>query len=418
MFRLLPRSRLSLSSPSLFLLLPLTLALVGLVAVPSALRAGWNEGVEAFRRGDLETALAEFQQVTEARPEFAGGHLMLGQTLSRRGRWSEATASFARAYELEPEAKPGLVLPWGRALLESEQPEKAVAVLEKLDPEGLDEGRRKAYFALLSRALLESGPPVRPLERLDRLARSAPDNPAVWQALGHALARADRPTEAARAFERALELADDDPAAARSYVRTAFEAARRANGELRREWYTRAAEAAGRLVRREPTADHWLLLGEARLGAGQHREAVAAFEKAAAKAPRDPLPDFYLGEAFLGLREGDRAEWVLRDALRKSPGPDLTSRIHRALGQAHHLQEEYTQAAREYRTAGDEERATLMDEYQTLADENDRIERDRKLCEERLAKLEQLMADSRDLEGTPEWKQLERDVARLRETCG
>lgn len=416
MSRWLPGSRFSVppAPPSLALL---ALAL-GLVLTPSVLRAGWEEGVAAFRTGDFETALAEFRQVTESQPEFAGGHLMLGQTLSRLDRWSEAATSFARAYELEPEAKPGLVLPWGRALLESEQPEKAAAVLEKLDPEALNGSERTVYFVLLPRALMEIEPEVRAIERLDRLARSAPENPTVWQALGHALARADRPEEAARAFERALALTDDDPAAARSYVQTAFEAAQRADGETRRQWYTRAAEAADRLVRQDPSADHWLLLGEARLGAGQHREAVAAFEKAAAKEPKDPLPDYYLGQAFLGLREGDRAEWVLRDALRKSPGPDLTKRIHQALGQAHHLQEEYLQAAREYRAAGDEERAVLMEEYQKLADQNDQIDRDHRLCQERLTKLEQIMADSRDLEGTPEWKQLEDDVARLRAACG
>lgn len=415
MLRSLPRPPLSRSLPSFPLLLFLAL---GIVLVPTTLHAGWEEGVEAFRTGDFETALQEFREVTETRPDFAGGHLMTGQALSYLKRWSDAATSFARAYELEPEAKPGLVIPWGRALLESEQPEKAVSVLEKLDPAGLGETERNVYYVLISRALGKTEPAGRAIERLDRLARSAPDNPAVWQALGRALAGADRPAEAAQAFERALERTDKDPQTARSLIQTAFEAARRSHDETRREWYARAAEAAEHLFRREPTADHGLLLGEARLGAGQYREAVAAFEKAAAKEPRDPLPDYYLGEAFLGLREGDRAEWVLRDALRKSPGPDLTQRIHRALGQAHHLQEEYTQAAREYRTAGDEERAALMDQYQKLADENDRIERDRRLCQERLGKLEELLADSRDLEGTPEWKQLERDVERLRSACG
>lgn len=402
------------SSPAAAIL-PLAL---GLLLTPFSLDAGWQEGVAAFQTGDFETALKEFREVTEAQPEFAGGHLMAAQTLSRLGRWSEAAAAFARAYELEPEAKPDLVIPWGRALLESNQPEKAVTVLEKLDPDGLDETRKRAYFVLLSRALMASGGPARSIERLDRLARQAPDNPVVWQALGHALARADRPAEAAEAFERVLELAEDEAPALRSYIQVTFETARRGDGETRREWYERAADAAERLVRHEPTGDHWLLLGEARLGAGQHRQAVAAFEKAAVKEPKDPLPDYYLGEAFLGLREGARAEWVLRDALRKRPGPDLTKRIHLALGQAHHLEEEYAQAARDYRAAGDEERAALMEEYQRLAEINDRIEREQDLCREQLARMEALMADSRDLEGTAEWRQLESEVARLREACG
>lgn len=415
MSRSLPGSRFSVppASPSLALL---ALAL-GFLLTPSVLRAGWEEGVAAYRAGDFETALTELREVTESQPDFAGGHLMTGQVLSQLKRWSEAADSFARAYELEPEGPPKRIVFWSMALLESGQPEKAVSVLEKVDPAELGEVDHDLYFVVLSRALLD-GPPVRAVERLDRLARREPDNATVWGALGRALALADRPAEAARVFERVLVFTNNSPPTARNYIQTAFEAARRADGETRREWYAQAAEVAERLVRWVPTADHWLLLGEARLGAGQHREAVAAFEKAAAKEPKDSLPDYYLGEAFLGLREGDRAEWVLRDALRKSPGPDLTKRIHQALGQAHHLQEEYLQAAREYRAAGDEERAALMEEYQKLADQNDQIDRDRRLCQERLTKLEQLMADSRDLEGTPEWRQLEQDVARLRAACG
>lgn len=399
------------------LALALGLGLALLVTVP--VQAEWSKGIEAFRAGHLDVALTELREVTEQQPEFAGGHLMVGQVLLRQERWSDASASFARAYEIEPEAKPGLLLPWSRALIESDEPEKAVTLLDKLDPSGLDDAQKTHFYSLLSRALMDLKPPARSLERLYQLTRSQPDNPVLWQTLGHALAQADRPAEAAEAFERALELSSDSAAAARRYVDAAFLAARRTgDGDARREWYGRAVDAAELLVAREPTADHWLLLGEARLGARQFREAVQAFEKAAHQAPKDPLPDYYLGEAFLGLEDGDRAELVLRDALRKRPGPDLTLRIHTSLGRAHHLEEEYLQAAREYRAAGDEERAALMEEYQKLADQNDRIERDRRLCQERLGKLEELMADSQDLRGTREWRELEDDIERLRASCG
>lgn len=406
-----------ISSPPSLVLAPTLLLVLSLIAGP--LMADWAAGVEAYRAGDLQTALTELREVTEQQPEFAGGHLMVGQILVRLERWSEASSSFTRAYELQPEAKPGLLLPWSRALIESDEPGKAVSLLDKLDPSGLDDTQKTMYYALLSRALMDGTPSARSLERLYQLTRSQPDNPLLWQALGHALTEADRPDEAAEAFEKALQLSSGGADAARRYVDAAFTAARKADDvESRREWYGRAVEAAEHLVAEEPTEDHWLLLGEARLGARQYQEAVRAFEKAAIEAPKEPLPDFYLGEAFLGLEDGDRAELVLRDALRKRPGPDLTLRIHTALGRAHHLEKEYLQAAREYRAAGDEERAALMEEYQKLADENDRIERDRRLCQERLAKLEQLMADTRDLQGTREWRELEDDVERLRASCG
>lgn len=399
---------------------PALLSLLSLFSlVPPPLHADWEQGVAAVHQGNFEVALQHFQAVTEAQPDFAGGHEMVGQMQTKLGRWSEAADSFARAYELQPQAKPGLILAWGRALIESDEPEKAVSVLDKIDPARLDPSQRDLYHALMSQALLDMEPPARALERLSQLARANPESPILWQALGHALARADRPDEAADAFDHALDLVGKDPALARAYVNSAFTAARStADADSRRAWYARAVEAAERLVAQEPTVDHWLLLGEAHLGAQQYREAVGAFEKAAVVAPKDPLTDFYLGEAFLGLEEGDRAEWVLRDALRKRPGPDLVKRIHSKLGRSHHLQKEYLQAAREYRTAGDEERAALMEQYQKLADENDRIERDRRLCEQRLGELRQLMADSKGLEGTPEWKQLENDLARLREACG
>lgn len=403
----------SLAVPALSALLSL------LVLAPFPLQADWEQGIAAFKQGNFEAALTELQAVTEAQPDFAGGHEMVGQVLIQLERWSEAADSFARAYELNPESKPGLILSWGRALIESDEPEKAVAVLDKLDPAELGPPHRNLYNTLLSRALMGMKPPARAIERLYQRVRSDPDNPVLWRTLGHLLAQADRPDAAARAFGRALDLDADDRVTARAYVNAAFRAAQSAaDADTRREWYAQAVGAAERLVAQEPTVDHWLLLGEAHLGAQQYREAVGAFEKAAIKGPKDPLPDYYLGEAFLGLEEGDRAEWVLRDALRKSPGPDLVQRIHASLGRAHHLQKEYLQAAREYRTARDEERAALMEQYQKMADENDRIERDRQLCERRLGELRKLMADSRDLQGTPEWKQLEDDLVRLRQACG
>ena len=84
--------------------------------------------------GQVDRALAEFQQVATARPEDPALLHRLGELHAREGRHEEAVAEFRRALEFDPEqaiSKRGLAI----ALNELGKSSEAIAILEPLSKE-------------------------------------------------------------------------------------------------------------------------------------------------------------------------------------------------------------------------------------------------------------------------------------------
>jgi cytochrome c-type biogenesis protein CcmH len=114
---------------------------------------------------------------------------------------------------------------------------------------------------------------VQSIARLEELARSKPDDPHGWRELGFAYFGESRFAEAARAYEKAAELAPGD-------------------------------------------ALTWSALGEARVMASQRdpmpAEALAAFERALALDPEDPRARYFLAvkRDLDGDHEGAITDWL------------------------------------------------------------------------------------------------------------
>ena len=126
------------------------------------------ESSAAEARGDLEQALAGFQETVRLRPGFGEAHFRLGVVYDREERLEPALASFREAWRLNP-ASPGAAINIG-------------AVLRKLN--------RSAEAAA----------------HLDVAARAFPRNADIHATLGAACAESGQPERAVVALERALEL--------------------------------------------------------------------------------------------------------------------------------------------------------------------------------------------------------------------
>ena len=60
-----------------------------------------------------------------------------------------------------------------------------------------------------------------------------------------------------------------------------------------------------------------------------------------------------------------------------------------------------------------------MEEYARIALANEAVEQERQVCRDRLARLEELARENRSaFQGTPEWRLLQSDIARLQSECG
>jgi tetratricopeptide (TPR) repeat protein len=384
---------------------------------PTSLYADWEQAVAAYRQGNFETATNELAGVIAKHPDYAPAYRLMGQALTRLGRYDEAVGYYDTAVSLETPVDPTTWLGLAQAKLGAGRAEEALADLGKVDAAALPAELLDPWAALLSRAAAEASPGVA-AARLEEAARQAPDNAFLQLALGRAYEAAGRVAEAVDAYEKALALDPKNPTTAEALVHAAFRVARgETDPDRRAAWYERAAAAAEPLVKSAESAEHWILLGEARMGAKDLAAAVAAFEKAAFRAPTDPLPDYYLGRAQLSLGDGRKAISSLEEGLRKHPGDELAKRMWVALGEALHLRHEYNRAADAYRKGGETRRAELMERYATFDEINRGIDKTRQDCRDQLQKLEALLEESHDLAGTPEYERLRRDVERLRREC-
>jgi Flp pilus assembly protein TadD len=106
------------------------------------------DGIERFRRGDFEGAVAAFKQVTELNPDSVQAYVSIGSAYMRMDRLTEAANAFRRAMALDPNdavARVGMAQVhklWG-------QPDEALEELGRAlehDPENADAHYTKAVI--------------------------------------------------------------------------------------------------------------------------------------------------------------------------------------------------------------------------------------------------------------------------------
>ncbi len=191
-------------------LLVLTRRIVSFAVLAGALLAGpltadWNTGVEAFRAGEWATAETVFEAVIQEQPEWPGGHRMLGQTLIRSGRSTEALAHLRRACELAPDDLDA-VLDLGQTYLLLGRFADALRLLEDHDPGALPAPRRLAFYTTrgIAAGKLEEGS-AKALHDFEQAIRLAPDDAELRYKYGATAKSAGR-----------LELASAAPAECRA----------------------------------------------------------------------------------------------------------------------------------------------------------------------------------------------------------
>src|SRR5215469_6087403 len=109
----------------------------------------YRQGVAAFSRNDLQTALRHFQNVVRISPEAEPGHLMLGFVLAKLGLPKEAIPELEKAVTLNPDdtdAHMNLAL----AYEQIGAPAKAIPHFAKLDEAARAQGHGLPPQALVA----------------------------------------------------------------------------------------------------------------------------------------------------------------------------------------------------------------------------------------------------------------------------
>ena len=393
---------------------PVVLASILAVLSTSPLAASWDAGVDAFNTGRYEDAVSLFRDCVAASPQAPAGHYMLGMSLLRQERLAEAIGALGKAFELGPDdVRYSLAL--AQAQLKARRPDDALTTLGTADPAAVPDAMRSIFEQLLAKVAVSSRRDSDAERILKRALAVNPKSRPLWQALAIVTQRLDRPEESFSALASAFELDPSDPEAGAGAARSAIAVAQDEDDPDRKvEWYRRAAEVAQRLAGSFPTAEHHMLAGSAEMGAHQYQSALSSFQKARDAGADDVLLHYYLGRSNLALDCSEQALTHLQTSLGQSPDAELTREIHAARGLAYRKLEDFEHAADAYRLAGDAAQAAEMTGY---ADNRRQWAAEKARCIDKQRQIEQLRADSDELQGTPAWEELEQQFADVLAAC-
>ncbi|MEG3894526.1 MULTISPECIES: tetratricopeptide repeat protein [unclassified Microcoleus] len=200
----------------------------------------FNQGVDRYELGYLESALDCYDKVIEIKPDFHEAWINRSKVLDRLGRYQEATTNYYTAIALQSGNKKVLLDHWynlGCELVNLGQHEEAIAAFEKvleIDPKFPDAwnglgtslnclGRYKEGITAFEKAL-EIHPKFHKawnglgnslgglgdyneaIAVLGKVLEIEPKSHIVWNGLGNALNGLDRYSWAIAAFEKALEI--------------------------------------------------------------------------------------------------------------------------------------------------------------------------------------------------------------------
>lgn len=365
---------------------------MALATAPPA-RAGWEEGVAAFKGGDFAQAAKEFQGVVQERPEWPGGHYMLGQSLQRLRRHDEALTHLRKAYDLDPN-QVSFQLALGQAYLSNQRFNDSAQLLATINPSSLPAAQQQAYYEILAVSYEKIGQTDQALVARERLVRAAPSDAEAQYRYGLTAFNAGQTATAVSALEKAVQLDPNDLAKKEAFVKVLIRRARESTGNQKVQLYRKAIAAASDLAAKQPTYNNLLTLGEVHLGAKDYRGAAAAFERAAAKNGGDWLVHYYSGQAYTSLEQYARAEEALRNALDRATREQDKRTIWSQIGFVNEKLRNYDDAKLAYRNAGNAAGVARVEKNEQIAAENAEIEaeneRIRALEEERRRLEEEL----------------------------
>jgi tetratricopeptide (TPR) repeat protein len=266
--------------------LSLVTLLTGSVAV---VEAGWDEGVAAFKAGNYAQAAKEFQGVVEQQPDVYQGHLMLGQVLLKLNRDQEALTHLRKAFELDP-SNVQVQLTLGRAYLDLGRHADAGAILGKINASSLPKNQQAVLHRMLATAFEKSGDSDRAMAELAKAARANPNDANLQYKYGALALNAGDTGVAISALEKASQLDPNSQDIKRAYARALVRRGRETTGNTKTQTYAKAAGVAQSLASANGSYENYMLLGDARLGAKQYDQAIAAYQQAAGKNASDSLP--------------------------------------------------------------------------------------------------------------------------------
>jgi Flp pilus assembly protein TadD len=270
-----------------------------------SLESLYKQAMEADDRGDVQKAIALYQELLRRQPDSVEARTNLGVALAKAGRYDEATAQYREALKRDPKNP---VVRLNLALSQYKQADFQMAASELQDLRK-DHPENQQSLYLLADCFLRLGRNSEVVELLEPAYQAHPEDRAIDYALGTALLREGKLQRGEAVIDRILKEGDTPEA---NFL---MGEAQFAAGDNRA-----AAATLSRALELNPSmAGCWSLYGHALLNIDDFEGAAGAFRRALEIEPSDFSANLYLGSIL--RRGGKAADAVpyLEKALRQRP---------------------------------------------------------------------------------------------------
>jgi len=180
-------------------------------SAPDAAHRVFNEGLDAYRGGDTETASAKFREAVGLDPDLANGYIMLASISLADGDPKQAEGMASKALEIDPDNTNALKIRYDamRSLGDTAGARQALEALIHADPQW-------ASTDLFNHAveLYNSDQMADAANALEKVVEAQPDDAKALFLLGMARYNLGDSEDAKKHLARFLELAPYDPDAA------------------------------------------------------------------------------------------------------------------------------------------------------------------------------------------------------------
>ena len=238
---------------------------------PANLGFRFNLGLGYYKAGDIPAAVTELEAVLAADKNQRNARLLLADGYLRMGRFQDVVDLLA-PWEQEFDGDRGFDYVLGSALVETDRPEQAQRVLERIFRGG---DSAEAHLVMATAHMRASDTPAA-LAELRKAAALNNQLPVVHALMGRALLRSGDQAGAIAAFRRELELNPND-----------FQS----NLEI------------GELKKREQQFD----------------DALVYIERARRMRPNDPSAGFSLAGVYVSTGKTDEARAILETVVKAAP---------------------------------------------------------------------------------------------------
>ncbi len=374
------------------------LVLLALVVTPSLVEAGWNEGVAAFKQGDYATAAAELQPIVDSKPDWAGGHYMLGWTYIKQKKNREAITHLRKAYELDSK-NPAYQVRLGEAYVAAGRYGDAVGFLEKINTGALPADQQAFVTELKAVAYAKSGQDGAALTQFEKAAQAKPNDAKAQYQYGTSAYNSGYTADAVNALAKAVRIEPNNADYQSAYAKALARQGRESRGDAKISAYRKAVAAAQQVVAANGSYDNLMLLGEAQLGAKAYDDAVANFKRASGQRSTAWLPHYYTGQAYTALGQYRSAEASLKTGLDHAGSTQDKQRVWKQIAFVYEKQKKYDDAILAYNQAGDSAGAARAQENKETAEYNVSVEAENKKAAAEAAEAARIKEELKKLKG-------------------